>query len=208
MYFKDDMGYVTEPYMFYFEKGENTISLSSIKEPVLIDCIEILSVNDIVDYQTYISQMKALHPQTNITNQMVYIDAEKATYKSSPTLYPITDRSSSNTYPFSLKETKKNIIGGDQWKVLGDWISWEFTVPESGYYNISMRARQNLVRGMYSSRIAYVSEASTQNASQTLFSELSDVQFSCSSNWQNVTLAQIIMNSILKKEKHIHLLLK
>lgn len=187
-YFKDDMGYVTEPYMFYFEKGENTISLSSIKEPVLIDCIKILSVNDIVDYQTYISQMKALHPQTNITNQMVYIDAEKATYKSSPTLYPITDRSSSNTYPFSLKETKKNIIGGDQWKVLGDWISWEFTVPESGYYNISMRARQNLVRGMYSSRIAYVSEASTQNASQTLFSELSDVQFSFSSNWQNVTL--------------------
>ena len=35
-YFKDDMGYVTEPYMFYFEKGENTISLSSIPSFFLI----------------------------------------------------------------------------------------------------------------------------------------------------------------------------
>ena len=28
-----------------------------------------------------------------------------------------------------------------------DWISWDFSVPEDGYYNISMRA-QNLIRGM------------------------------------------------------------
>ena len=185
-FFKDDMGYVTEPYMFYFEAGENTISLESIKEPVLIDRIEVLSVNTTLSYDEYITQLKKQHKDPNITGQKVYINAEKATYKSSPTLYPITDRSSSNTYPFSIKESKKNIIGGDQWKVLGDWISWEFTVPETGYYNISMRARQNLVRGMFSSRVAYISEGSGEN--QTLFTEMNNVKFSFSSDWQNVTL--------------------
>ena len=39
---------------------------------------------------------------------------------------------------------------------------------------------------MYSSRIAYISE--NQGANQVLFDELNDVQFSFSSDWQNVTL--------------------
>lgn len=185
-YFKDDMGYVTEPYMFYLEAGENTISLSSIKEPVIIDQISVVSVEKIKTYNEYLEELNAKYPNTNITNQHVHLQAEKTFTKSSPTLYPITDRSSSNTEPFSLKETKKNIVGGDQWKVLGDWISWSFTVPASGYYNISMRARQNLIRGMFSSRIAYLSVDGGQD--EVLFDELNSVKFEFSSDWQNVTL--------------------
>lgn len=186
-YFKDDMGYTTEPYMFYLEAGENTITLTSIKEPMIIDQIEVLSVIETPTYEAYLENLKATYGEPNLKKQTTGpIQAEKATYKSSPTLYAITDRSSSNTTPFSLKVTKKNAIGGNQWKVLGDWISWEFSVPEDGYYNISMRARQNLVRGMYSSRIAYISE--NQGTNQVLFDELNDVQFSFSSDWQNVTL--------------------
>lgn len=185
-YFKDDMGYVTEPYMFYLEAGENTISLSSIKEPMIIDQISVVSVENIKTYNEYLEELKAKYPNTNISNQHVHLQAEKTFAKSSPTLYPITDRSSSNTEPFSLKETKKNIVGGDQWKVLGDWISWSFTVPASGYYNISMRARQNLIRGMFSSRIAYLSVDGGQD--EVLFDELNSVKFEFSSDWQNVTL--------------------
>lgn len=186
-FFKDDMGYVTEPYMFYFEAGENTISLSSIKEPVLIDQLELLSVEKVKTYNEYLSDLEKEHPNIpQITNKNVHIHAEKAYTKSSPTLYPITDRSSSNTEPFDLKLTKKNIIGGDQWKVLGDWISWNFTVEESGYYNISMRARQNLIRGMFSSRIGYISVDGGPN--QVLFDELNSLKFEFSSDWQNVTL--------------------
>ena len=185
-YFKDSMGYVTEPYMFYLNAGENEITLVSIKEPMIIDEIHVLSVSEVDSYDDYLKKLKEKHGEVNLTNTKTDFQAEKATHKSSPTLYPSTDRSSSNTYPFSLKETKKNIIGGDQWKVLGDWISWDFTVEESGYYNISMRARQNLVRGMYSSRIAYISENGGEN--KVLFDELNDVQFTFSSDWQNVTL--------------------
>lgn len=186
-YFKDDMGYVTEPTMFYLEEGENEITLISIKEPILIDQLHIMSVKKSKTYDEYLAELESKYGTPSLTNQTTgVIQAEKASYKSSPTLYPTTDRSSSNTTPFSLKETRKNAIGGDQWKVLGDWISWNFTVPESGYYNISMRARQNLIRGMYSSRIAYVTEQGAAN--ETLFEELNDIQFSFSSDWQNVTL--------------------
>ncbi len=186
-YFKDDMGYVTEPYMFYFEQGENEITLVSIKEPMIIDQIHLLSVQKTPTYEEYLNELKAKYGNPSLTGQTTgAMQAEKATFKSSPTLYPQTDRSSSNTKPFSLRVTKKNYIGGDQWKVLGDWISWNFSVPEDGYYNISMRARQNLVRGMYTSRIAYISEEGGTN--QVLFDELNDVQFHFSSDWQNITL--------------------
>lgn len=186
-YFKDDMGYVTEPYMFYFEEGENEISLISIKEPILIDQLYIKSVSKTPTYKEYLVALKEKYGEPSLSNQTTgAMQAEKTAYKSSPTLYPLTDRSSSNTKPFSLKETRKNYIGGEQWKILGDWISWDFSVPEDGYYNISMRARQNLIRGMYSSRIAYISEDGGTN--QVLFDELNDVQFNFSSDWQNVTL--------------------
>lgn len=186
-YFKDDMGYVTEPTMFYLEAGENEISLISIKEPILIDQLHVISVKESKSYDEYYEELTKIYGDPSLTNQTTgVLQAEKAGYKSSPTLYPTTDRSSSNTTPFSLRETRKNAIGGDQWKVLGDWISWDFSVPESGYYNISMRARQNLIRGMYSSRIAYVTEKGAAN--ETLFEELNDIQFSFSSDWQNVTL--------------------
>ena len=109
-------------------------------------------------------------------------EAENTSSKSSPTLYPQTDRSSSKTTPFSYKYTKLNIIGGTSWANLGEWITWEFTVPESGFYNISMRAKQAYVRGMYSSRAVYVD-------GKMLFNELGDTKFSYSSGWQNYTLA-------------------
>ena len=185
-YFKDSMGYVTEPYMFYLEAGENEITLVSIKEPMIIDQLHVLSVEETPSYETYLQELKAKYGEPKLSDKAIKFQGEKASFKSSPTLYPATDRSSSNTYPFSLKETKKNIIGGDQWKILGDWISWNFTVEESGYYNISMRARQNLIRGMYSSRIAYISENGGEN--KVLFDELNDVQFTFSSDWQNITL--------------------
>ncbi len=180
-YFSDYMGYVTEPYQYYLAEGDNYITLEAIKEYLLIDSIEVKSVETTPSYNQYLSDMLALHPATQ---QQVYsyrIEGEACDTTSSPTLYPITDRTSSNTFPYSAKTTKLNSIGGTNWKVLGDWIEWTFEVPEDGYYNISMRARQNLVRGMYSHRMVYID-------GQIPFEELKSTVFSFSSDWQNVTL--------------------
>ncbi len=184
-YVKDYMGYETAPYKFYFEKDvEYTITLRVSKEPMQLDKVTLLSVVDTPNYSDYLDnliQSTGLNPNNNITNQKTIWQAERSSGKSSPTLYPTTDRSSSKTTPFSYTKTYLNAIGGDNWKVLGDWIEWEFEVPADGYYNISMRAKQNTIRGMYSSRIVYVD-------GEILFDELNDVQFSYANKWQNVTL--------------------
>ena len=178
-YFRDDMGYVNEPYMFYLEEGVNYITLVSVKEPVLIDQILVTEVKKSQSYKEYLESFGETPVSTS--GKSVTIQAENTFTKSSPTLYPSTDRSSSKTYPFSYTTTKLNVIGGTNWQVLGDWITWKFEVPETGFYNISMRAKQNMVRGMYSSRKVYIND-------EILFDELNDVQFKYKNNWQLVTL--------------------
>ena len=179
-YLSDYMGYVTEPYQYYFTEGENTLVFTAIKESIRIHSIEIVPVQETISYEEYLKANKdrANKAPADYSHR---VEAEASKYVSSPTLNPITDRTSSNTYPFSIKETKLNSMGGDSWKVLGDWIIWEFEVLEDGWYNISLRARQNLVRGMYSHRKVYID-------GEIPFEELKQTVFQFSSDWQNVTL--------------------
>ncbi len=194
-YFKDDMGYTTEPYQFYFKKGVNTITLTAVKENVLVDKITVESVKDTISYEEY----KALNAGKTTTSGTfsTRVEGEAAVAKSSPTLYPQTDRTSSMTYPYEYTETKLNSIGGDSWRVLGDWITWEVEVPADGYYNISLRAKQATVRGMYSNRIVYIDD-------EIAFDELKQTIFSYSADWQLLTLGneQESFEFYLTKGKH------
>lgn len=180
-YLRDYMYYETTPYQFYFEEGLNYITFDAVKEPLVIYKLTVETAVEQKVYKDYLNDLLKTYPNNNLTNSSYRFEAERSLYKSSPTLYPTTDRSSSLTEPFSYTKTYLNAIGGTSWKVLGDWIEWEFTVPEDGYYNISMRAKQNMVRGMYSSRMVYIDD-------EILFDELNDVQFAYSGKWQNVTL--------------------
>jgi len=85
-------------------------------------------------------------------NNMVVVEAEQPELKSSAMLYPITDRTSTKTTPYHFAKIKLNSIGGNNWKIPGQWISWNFDVPEDGYYRITLRAKQSYLRGMKSFR--------------------------------------------------------
>jgi hypothetical protein len=43
-YFKDNLGYFTKPYCFYFEKGVNTVGLEAVNEPVIIKSLTFCAV--------------------------------------------------------------------------------------------------------------------------------------------------------------------
>ncbi len=189
--FKDSMGYVNEPLEFYFEKGTSSITLEYVKEYFVIDTIELRSVEKVQSYSEYYNNLINEHGELKTNNSFTRIEAEASSTKSSPTLYPITDRSDAATTPFSITKTYLNTIGGTNWKVLGDWIAWEFTVPNDGYYEISMRAKQNSVRGMFSTRtvsLATKQADGTMSEYEVLFDELNQIQVAYSSKWKNITL--------------------
>lgn len=181
-FFRDDLGYFVEPYTFYFEKGQNTIGLKATNEPAVIKSIRLSAVKEKPSYTAYRDSLPAVAASAEATSYKQVIQGEDATFRSSPSLYPIYDRSSPSTVPNDVYHTVLNMIGGNSWRVPGQWIEWDFEVPEDGYYSITVKARQNYNRGFVSNRSVYID-------GEIPFSELDAVAFKYSSKWNSVTLA-------------------
>jgi len=177
-YFTDYMGYTTDPYEYYFNAGENTIALEYVNEPVAIRKIVISAVSPYQTYDEYIASV----PQGNgNANYKYVVQGEDSSVRSSQSLYPLSDHSSPNTVPYSVTAEKRNYIGGNPWRIPGQWIEWNIEVPEDGLYNITVKARQNAVRGAVSYRTITID-------GEVPFEEMSAVGFSYSTNWENVVL--------------------
>ena len=197
-YCKDDMGYQTEPYAFHFEEGENTITLRAVNEPVVICGITLTPIVKAADYADY----AAAQPEVTMTDEgknfSLTIQGESAPLRSAPSLYARYDRSSSQTVPYSVTNTVLNYIGGDPWTYPGNWIEWPFEVPEDGYYNISIKARQMYQRGALSARTVYID-------GEIPFREMETVTFGYNTSWEMRTLSDADGNPyrfFLKKGAH------
>lgn len=179
-YLEDYLGYYNGPLYFYFEEGENTITLSSVKEPMAIREIRIGQAYETEPYADVLAQWK----QAGIQEAEGYVktyQAEKARYKSDASLYPIYDRSSPLTEPYGGSKITLNSIGGTRWQSAGQSLTWEITVPEDGLYTLDLKFRQNVTRGLLSHRKLLID-------GQVPFKEMEDITFSYKTNWQIETL--------------------
>lgn len=181
-YFRDDMGYIAEPYKFYFEKGPNSITLEGENEPMFLKKLTVSAVRDIDTYDEYLAKQPQVNASEGARNYSQVIQGETSTLRSESSLYAKYDRSSPTTQPNSVTTTVLNYVGGEAWRSPGQWIEWNFEVPEDGYYNIMIKGRQNYARGSVSNRTVYID-------GEILFEELKEVSFSYSNDWENVELA-------------------
>lgn len=179
-YFKDYMGYYSEPYKFYLKKGINTIKLEAVNEPLVLRTFKLLNEEATPNYESYLASKEGLNTYAN-SDYLEIIEGEDAIYRSSPSLYARFDRSSSNTSPYSSSKIRLNIIGTDAWRVAGQWIEWEIDIPEDGYYEIAVKGRQNYERGFVSNRMLYID-------GKVPFTEVSTIEFSYSNEWELLTL--------------------
>ena len=149
--FKDVEGYYEKPFRFYFTAGTHRITLASQREPIALRRLKLFQAAEPVPYAEAVKRYReeGLQPSKDV---LVTVQAEEAVAKSSPTLYPQTERSSPAVAPYSPSMTRVNTIGGYNWRIPGQWIEWEIDVPETGLYKIAFRTQQNFVRGIYSTR--------------------------------------------------------
>lgn len=196
--FEDDMGYITEPYRFYLEKGDNEITLEAENEPMIIRKFMVAPVSVIQSYEEYVAKYPDISDQAMTAGYIQMIQGEDSTLRSESSLYAKYDRSSPTTYPNSVTNTVLNYVGGDTWRSSGQWIEWEFEVPEDGYYNIMIKGRQNYSRGSVSSRTVYID-------GEIPFSEMKEISYAYSNDWECKNLADengIPYNFYLTKGTH------
>lgn len=170
---RDDTGANREPYLFNLTAGEHTIKLVALRDPVAIGGITFENPADVSSYKDYIKN----NGGEKAADVLISIEAEKTYSKTSPTLYPTSNKTSTATTPIDPYATRLNTIGGTGWATPMQSITWEFTAPEDGLYKIGLRFRQNFLRGLYTAR-------SVEIDGKSLFDELSDTRFKYSGDWQ------------------------
>jgi ABC-type glycerol-3-phosphate transport system substrate-binding protein len=179
-FFRDSLGYSAEPYAFYLGAGDNTVRFEGINEPVAIRSICLKAPVPAQGYRQYAAEIDTGKYQDTVPDFLLKIQGEHALYRSDPSLYAIYDRSSGATEPPSVAKIKLNMIGGQSWRVAGQWIEWEFSVPESGMYRFTVKGRQNYNRGFVSNRMVMID-------GQVLCAELAAVPFTYSNKWKLAT---------------------
>jgi len=180
-YLKDDMGYVIEPYQFYFNKGKNTITFEGENEPMVLRKLSVEGVKETISYAEYQAQGGAPAQGEGLTYHQI-LQGEDAVRRSESSLYAKFDKASASTKPYNVYKTTLNYTGGDAWRMSGQWIEWEFTVPEDGYYNIMIKARQNYSRGSVSCRTLYID-------GQIPFKEMNEIGFAFNNDWKCLVLS-------------------
>ena len=174
----DANGYISEKLSVYLTAGEeHSLTLLSMREPMLINSITFSNDEAIRPYAEVMAQ-----GGQDTSGKVVRIEAENASKTSSQMLYPVQDQSSASVYPASTRYLLNNAIGGNSWKGAGQWIEWEFEVPEDGYYVISLHDQQNFVRGVKVYRKIYVDGV-------VPFEEFNAYGFAYRQSWRMETLA-------------------
>ncbi len=180
--FKDSSGFMQDPFKLVFEPNEDgklEISLRSVNEPIVISEIRLVAPEDTVTYEEYLAK----YPNATKGNGQLKIEAEYFGNTSSQTIYPLSDSTSAVNSPVAVDRTILNTVGGDKWQSAGQWIEYSFTVTESGMYQIIPRFKQNLLDGMYTSRMLHI--YSTDGMYDGLpFEEAGRLKFDYSTDWQ------------------------
>ena len=186
---RDDMGYQTEPYAFHFEQGDNTLTLRAVNEPMILQGLTLTPLKQYQSYEAYTAAQPAAEMSETGKNYSQTVQGESAGLRSSPSLYARYDRSSPRTEPYSVTNTILNYIGGDPWTHPGEWIQWDFEVPEDGYYHITIKARQMYQRGALSGRTVYID-------GEVPFEDLETVTFFYNTSWEMKTLSDAAGNPL------------
>ena len=197
IWFSDSLGYIANPYSFYFKEGLNTIRLTGINEPIAIRSITLAAPVQTPSYREFFAGVNKSKYSNARDNFIIKLQGERAARRSDASLYAIYDRSSGATEPASVATIRLNMIGGEPWRISGQWIEWDFDVPDDGMYRISIKGRQNYNRGFVSNRTVMIN-------GQIPVQEFSAVPFTYTNKWKYNTLSDNQGDILIPLERGSH----
>jgi len=122
-----------EPLLFSFEEGLNTITFENVMDgAVLFGDLRVVAPQTIPSYDAYSSlHESATSPTLNLEiNATEYVDKNSSYVR----LYAFQ---SPSVTPFDAVDKKLNVINGSAWYRAGQEVTYQFTVAESGNYQIN-----------------------------------------------------------------------
>jgi len=170
----DNTGTFGTPYDIYLTAGTHTFELVGISESMNIEYIRITQYEEAPSYEEYYAANKD-KPAGNVSE--IVIQAESSILRSSPMLYPQYNTNNANNEPLNAELTEFNVVGGYNWRNNGQWLEYEFNVETAGWYKMAFRYTQDFLMGIPSTRRVEID-------GEVLFSELDNIEFDYSTDWQ------------------------
>ncbi len=172
--FHDANSFVSEDLGLYLTEGKHTVSLVAHKEKLEVIELKFTPEKQLPTYKDYLKLNSS--KEKGAASEVLSVEAEAALEKSSFTIYPTSDKSSAGTYPQHPVKTRLNIISGDKWGKIGQWLTWEIDVKQSGFYSIAPRFKQDSYDGGFVSRKLYIDN-------ECPFKEAATLKFNYSGSW-------------------------
>lgn len=160
---------------FYLDAGRHTVTLRLRESALVIRSLEFCNPEIPEDYE----QVKAQWDEAGAKDTSGYLgeyEAEKSYLKNALTMFATYDTAQSHVTPASPSVIHYNTIGKNTWKEAGQEITWEFQVPEDGYYYLAFKVKQRDKTNAYSTRSVTVD-------GQTVFTEMQEQKFTYQSDW-------------------------
>ncbi len=186
----DSTGYFVDPLQFVFNEGTNTIQLEAQREEMIIYSIELVPYEPYVSYADYVAGLKGQGAAEITDTADVKVQAEYPSATSENTIYATNDRTAYITEPQDATALLLNAVGGDggeKWQNIGQWVRYNITVPKSGFYQVTLRFKQSVLEGTFSSRTLRVATAgmiANGESPKVPFYEAQYLQFNYSDDWQ------------------------
>ena len=181
----DSMGFYTEAFEFVLEEGENILTLEGRNGALSISEIVLAPAETVLTYEEYVAKF-ANKPAGSGS---IKLEGEYMVAASDKTVYPIEDAADANTSPSDPSRTMLNMVGGEKWQTAGQWVTYKFTVDESGMYDMIFRFRQNVLDGMFTNRSLFIYSDGAAVGSDGYYNGLPFVEakaltYNFDENWQ------------------------
>ena len=172
-YFDDYNNYLDDNYQFLLEAGINEITITNFNIPLYLGNIYIKGHETIDDYSTYIENVQS---QT-VSNAMITIQGESYILKNDLEVKSSYYKESAMT-PYSYKNTVLNQLDGYSNSRGGTTATYEFTVEETGLYNLAIKGLHNSNLGVAAAKNIYID-------GEIPFVEMEGYLFSSSRTYEN-----------------------
>ncbi len=168
----DSQNRYPEGVYFWLTAGEHTVSVVLKEECFALKGLRFFNAPEAASYEEMLQVWNA----QDTSGHVLEFEAEKSFEKNDITLFATYDTAYVHVTPSSASNILYNTIGKNTWKKMGQQITWEFEVPEDGYYNLAFKVKQNTKTNAYATRTVTID-------GQLLYAEMADQKFPYKSSW-------------------------
>lgn len=169
------------PYELELTAGTHIIAIRPLEEDVYICGVVLFEQKDAVSYDEYLNNHKKNGAKSVSDKATFYRQAEANAVRSDKSILVANERASVTVQPYDAVRSRYNVVGGENWSAPGSYMEWNITVPESGFYAISVHSKQNTKLNDNSYRMLTIN-------GELPFKEAENIEFAYDRSWEIVTV--------------------